>query len=275
MANDEGSAEPHLFDPRFKRILRTVEQELLLGLQKARDTTSHAGDKGASVEANVRDMLRNHLPATYEVGHGTVYDAYDDESKQTDVIITNSDHPIRYTDDRSGAYFVDGVSAVGEVKSVLTTAELDNCIEKGSAFKRLRPSLSEGDYIIGPAKASDAERSGTAPFFVFAFENKVAMKTITDRLTKAPAIPVPEGKEYDNGQGNQPQPPIDVICVLGQGFYIFAPPGDVPLKIYIGAERITGWVGVGDLLPHLQLLWGCYTPQCREFIAPLRFSGRT
>src|ERR1700757_66985 len=172
MAN---TAEPsHIFNPRFRRILRTVEQELLLALNKARETTSHPGDKGGTVEAAVRHILRQHMPATFGVGNGKVYDAFDDESMQTDVIITNGDHPISYPDDKSGAYVIDGVSAVGEVKSVLTTGELDDCIEKGTAFKRLRQTTREGDFFSSPqGRSLFEEMGGTPPFFVLAFENKV------------------------------------------------------------------------------------------------------
>ncbi len=39
-----------------------------------------------------------------------VYDAYGDGSRQTDVIITNPDHPLSFPEDKSGTYVVDGVS---------------------------------------------------------------------------------------------------------------------------------------------------------------------
>lgn len=205
-------------------------------------------DKGDIVEVAVRDMLKEHLPATFGVGTGTVYDAYDDESLQADVIITNGDHPLRYPQDTPGAYIIDGVSAVGEVKSVLTTGELADCIEKGTAFKRLRQTTRAGDLIPdSQGRNLQIEMGCTPPFFVLAIENKVAMETIHERLQAAPAVPVPQGKEFDAGNGNGPQPPIDVVCLLGQGVLLYLRPGDVPLQMYTAdKQRVTGWVGISD-----------------------------
>lgn len=240
----------NLTGTRFERILATVEKELRLALDKARDTTSHGGDKGSNVEAAARDVLRQYMPASFGVGHGTVYDAYDDESRQTDVIITNADHPISYPDDKSGAYIIDGASAVGEVKSVLTTAELDNCIEKASVFKRLRPTTREGDHMTSPqVRALYEEMGGTPPFFVIAFENKVAMTTLHQRLSAMTPIPVPDGKGFDDGKGNAPQPPIDAVCLLGEGVMWNLRPGDVPMQISTVGQRVTGWVGIPNAAP--------------------------
>jgi len=136
----------NLTGTRFERILITVEQQLQLALDQARQTTSHSGDMGASVEVATRKVLSQYLPASFGVGHGKVYDAYDDESAQTDVIITNPDHPLSYPNDQPGAYIIDGVSAVGEVKSRFTTSELDDCIAKASMYKRLRQTIrGDGD----------------------------------------------------------------------------------------------------------------------------------
>lgn len=254
----ENDAEPgdgkptisNLTGTRFERILATVEKELRLALDKARDTTSHAGDKGSNVEAAVRDVLRQYMPASFGVGNGKVYDAYDDESRQTDVIITNADHPISYPDDQSGAYIIDGVAAVGEVKSVLTTTALDDCIKKGSVFKRLRPSLAEGDHIPSPqVHALYEEMGGTPPFFVIAFENEVAMTTLHDLLSAMTHVPVPDGKGFDDGKGNAPQPPIDAVCLLGEGVLWNLRPGNVPIQISAGRQRVAGWVAFPSAAP--------------------------
>ena len=114
---------------RFEQILLTVEQGLRLKLDEARFKTSHAGDigqgeqskvsggHGQTVESATRTSLQTYLPRNFGVGHGKLYDAYGDESAQTDIIITNQDHPFSYPPEVNGAYLIDGVAAVGEVKS--------------------------------------------------------------------------------------------------------------------------------------------------------------
>jgi hypothetical protein len=71
-------------------------------------------------------MLRGYLPSGFGVGHGFVYDAYGDGSRQTDVIITNPDHPLTYPEDKAGPHVVDGVAAAGEVKAMLDVGTLDD-----------------------------------------------------------------------------------------------------------------------------------------------------
>jgi len=103
------------------------------------------------------------------------------------------------------------------VKAVLDVIGLDDCIRKGSAFKRLRMSFNVADGIHPAVMPYFNERGAVSPFLVIAFENKVAMSTLKDRLSSAPLVPVPKGKENDDGRGNNPQPPIDAVCLLGRG----------------------------------------------------------
>jgi hypothetical protein len=201
---------------RFQKILQTVEQKLVLSLAEARDTTSHSGDKGANVEAETRAVLQQYLPNTFGISHGKVYDEYGDESAQADVVVTNADHPFSYPQDKAGAFIIEGVAAVGEVKSVLTTDELERCINAGAQFKRLRQTFQNGDNVRSPlTHALLKETAGTPPFFVIAFENKIADDTLLERLRDAALVEVPAGKEAN---GSVSLHPIDCVCLLGQGF---------------------------------------------------------
>ena len=67
----------------------------------------------------MRKELSGFLPSSFSVGHGFIYDAYGDGTKQTDLIITNPDNPITYPEDQAGTYVIDGVSAAGEMKAGL------------------------------------------------------------------------------------------------------------------------------------------------------------
>jgi hypothetical protein len=99
---------------RFEKVLATVEQDLRSALDKGRLESDHSLTIGEQAEAAVRAALGGYLPSGFGIGHGFVYDAYGDGSRQTDVIITNPDHPLSFPEDRSGTYVVDGVSAAAK-----------------------------------------------------------------------------------------------------------------------------------------------------------------
>ena len=129
----------NLTGSRFEEILIHLETQLLAELPKARAATSHRGDKGAKVEAATRELLSERLSSNLWVGCGKVYDAFGGESGQTDIIVANQDQPFGYPKHVPGEYLIEGVSAVGEIKSKLTIAELRKSIDLATKYKSLRP----------------------------------------------------------------------------------------------------------------------------------------
>jgi hypothetical protein len=153
---------------------------------RARLESNHSTTIGDGAEEPVRNVLRSYLPSGYGVGKGHVYDAYGDGSRQTDVVITNPDHPLSFPEGRSGTYVVDGVSAAGEVKSCLDVGALDDCIEKGRAFKQLRMTVNESDHVMTTKEQAYMKQIGLVPpYFAIAFENKIANDTFGERLQDA------------------------------------------------------------------------------------------
>ena len=59
------------------------------------------------------------------------------------------------------------------------------------------------------------------PYFVLAFANKMKVDTLCERLQGAGLISPPPGKSDDpKDDGHAPQPPLDAVCVLGQGVFL-------------------------------------------------------
>jgi Domain of unknown function (DUF6602) len=104
MSSSDNAPATNLTGLRFEKILINAEQSLRLALDKARLESDHGLSIGEQAETAVRDMLRSLLPAGYSVGAGHVYDAYGDRSKQTDVVITNPEHPLSFPEGRAGTY---------------------------------------------------------------------------------------------------------------------------------------------------------------------------
>lgn len=226
---------------RFHNILGNVEQELQTALAKARAESDHSLTVGEQAEAAVRDTLRAYLPSGYGVGYGHVYDAYGDGSRQTDVIVTNPEHPLSFPEGRAGTYVVDGVSAAGEVKARFDVGALDDCIKKGTAFKRLRMTINESDHVITVKEQAYMKQIGLVPpYFVVVFDNKVADDTLGQRLQDAGLVPPPDGKSMgEDDQAATPQPPLDAVCILGRGVWLYLRP-DNPMGIKVGIEKPDG-----------------------------------
>jgi hypothetical protein len=239
------------FGLRFEKILTTLEEDLRSSLKRARLESDHKPTIGEGGEAAVRAMLRTCLPSGFGVGHGHVYDAYGDGSRQTDVIITNPDHPLSYSEDKSGPHVVDGVAAAGEVKATLDVGALDDCIAKGTEFKKLRMCINGSDRSVTVKHQEFLRQMGLCPpFVVWAFDNKVAIKTLLDRLGAAQLVPPPDGKSLGpQDDANEPQPPLDLICVLGQGVCLNIRPNN-PMGILL-MKRLPDQ----DPIPHHGWVW--------------------
>jgi hypothetical protein len=224
---------------RFETILTNAEQSIRLDLDRARLESSHSGTIGDHTEAAVRKALRGYVPATYSVGEGHVYDAYGDGSQQTDVVITNQDHPLTFPEGRSGTYLVDGVAAVGEVKTRLDSKELDDCITKGTTFKGLRMTGREGDFVLNVKEQAYLRQMGMVPpFFVIAIDCTLKPETVSKKLMKAGLVSPPAGKSAGPlDDADTPQPPVDAICILGKGVHLYIRPDNPFGMKIVGAPQ--------------------------------------
>jgi hypothetical protein len=125
--SDAGIGRVRLIEPK-DQVLRAhiaqVEQQMRSELAKARATFAHNAYRGDEGEAAFRSVLRQFLPRRFELGHGEVIDSFGWRSAQTDVVIANEDHPFIFSPDKPGLFLIEGVSAAGEVKAVLTRQKL-------------------------------------------------------------------------------------------------------------------------------------------------------
>ncbi|CDQ44836.1 DUF6602 domain-containing protein [Mycolicibacterium neoaurum] len=235
MSDEQATEANYTLDLRFHKILAAVEQELQTALAKARLESDHGTTVGDGAEDAVRSTLRDYLPSGYSVGKGIVYDAYGDGSRQTDVVIANPDHPLSFPAGKSGTYVVDGVAAAGEVKSCLDIAKLKDSIAKGTIFKQLRMTGGESDSVMTPKDQAYMKQIGMVPpYFVIAFDNKVAEGTMAEHLRNAGLIEPPAGKSLgEHDWADTPQPPLDAICILGKGVWLFLRP-DNPMGFQFG-----------------------------------------
>ncbi len=151
----------------------------------------HNGDTGQNRETILRDWLIRHLPrkVTPELG-GKIIDQQENITKQLDIIIHSNDVP-HFGAFPKSYFFVEGVSSVLEVKSVLTSKTLQDAVQNLATVKICRNS-SPGSIIIGQQRV--CPRTG-----IFAYEtNYKSIEKIVTALQR-----------YENGG----IPPVDFVCI--------------------------------------------------------------
>lgn len=106
---------------------------------------------GAAKEGPARTQLERLLPGGIEVGSGIVVDSYGHVSKQQDIVIYESLCPVfAHSDAPEATYYpVEGVIAVGEVKSGLGKVELADAVSKCVSVKNLRRRAEPFDDELG------------------------------------------------------------------------------------------------------------------------------
>lgn len=173
-------------DPVVTRRLREAlaSQDIVLqaSLAKSRSDFNHAGNKGDAVESAVRQFIRAHLPRKFDIGTGEVIDRFGNRSPQADVIILNDEQPFVHPPETHGVYLAEGVSAVGEVKAVMGSKELNDILDKAERVKAIRPTTPLGSTVRG--SRGDLERFvDKLPFFALALEASVSFERIHELLT--------------------------------------------------------------------------------------------
>ena len=181
-----------------------VGERLVLAFEDAAQATTPSLVGGAR-EVPVRKQLEQILPRGIAVGSGCVIDSYGNASQQTDVILYERDicpvFSVNNTPETT-YYPCEGVIAVGEIKSSLNTATLEDSFAKISSVKSLRryivtppPKLEflptggrvivHRDYgstarpSVIRASNSDPERDEYKQIFGFVLSGKLALKPQT------------------------------------------------------------------------------------------------
>ena len=225
--------------------MEKLESEMRHQFEVTRAKCEHSGNKGANAETILRNFLREYLPRRYGIGHGEIIDTQGRRSAQTDIVIVTDEHPFTFIADQVGFFFIEGVFATGEVKSVLTSQELDIALINASKFRELKCD-ARGMTMLWSLNDSDHKRFvNNPPYFLFAFETQVAKETVRQSLMR------------------QTKRSIDAVFILNQGAILDFGDGNGSLQ-YMKADgtKLLGWNCISDsnTLSHL-LLWLSVMPE--------------
>ena len=167
----------------------------------------HSALRGRVREIVVDRLMQPFLPSAFEVGTGKIADSKGFRSRETDLVIYSKAvlPPVLYSG-RDGVFPAEASFYAIEVKSTVTSQEVDDAIEKARELGKL--TYTSGEY-------DDAGRSTPHPFLpiipaLFGFSSDLAEggKSDLDRYL-----------ERDSGGGSSPS--ITVICIVGRGYWWF------------------------------------------------------
>src|SRR6266498_1248304 len=120
----------------------------------------HHGERGRANELALTQVLQRLLPSSVGIGSGIVIDSNDRHSRQTDVVVYDrANQPSVLAQTTQVLFPVESVYLVIEVKSTLSTKELEDCFIKHAEMEELEPA---GGHVR-PVYALLAYTSGVSP----------------------------------------------------------------------------------------------------------------
>ncbi len=122
-----------------------IGKRLVAAFEEAKEGTHPHVVSGAKENA-ARKLLEGLLPDGIGVGSGFVFDSQKRVSKQCDIIIYEKSTALKvpFSEDVSNAYYnCESVIAVGEIKSVASTKEIKDTLQKFEELGTLRRRISD------------------------------------------------------------------------------------------------------------------------------------
>jgi hypothetical protein len=187
--------------------ISSLEAQLRNRLQEIRGSFEQAGVKGDVVEASFRKLLRQFLPRSTGIGHGEIIDTEGRRSKQTDVVVVSDEHPFTFEAEVAGLFFIEGVLAAGEVKTVLESTNLQEALASSRVFRDL--IMNPGSGRETPSDTDSKRYYVSPPWFLFALESRLSL----DKLQS-------EMEAFIGGSGWDINKTVDAVFVLDRGWLI-------------------------------------------------------
>ena len=215
-------------------ILRQEEGRLVSELESIRAMFDHAGNKGTSAEREFRDFLRRYMPGDNKVGHGEVFDIDGRTAKQTDAVVANQFHVALQADwEQPQKFTIESVQCAAEVKASLTDVEsLRDCFDKAKAFKSLLVKPRQSMLLMSMGD-DDRRFLQRRPYFAFAFESRITLEYMYDRLTA-----------WDEELRQVERPVLDGLFVLSRGSLVHVGTGKGKLVVRDAeGDALTGYIG--------------------------------
>lgn len=155
----------------------------LFELYRNTSQLDHPGEKGLLRELVVRRLLLSLLPPHFGVGTGIIVDAWERQSRQTDLIIFDRRLlPSILVEESRGIFPMDAVLRTVEVKSRLSRNNVEEAVQAAS---RLHPNNPEGLKMVTYGKLPGGRSNYPfASLFAFASDWNVSYEDLPDSFKK-------------------------------------------------------------------------------------------
>lgn len=185
------------------RNLVLAKVQAAMGAAEALRKIKHKGLKGQLREILIRDLFRPLYPSDIGVGTGEIISARNEHSNQIDVVLYDkSILPPILMEENSGMFPIESVLYTVEIKSILTASAIKSAHETAKQISNM--------FYLSPlgTKQNPREpyRCAKLHFTLFAFNSDLSLNGKN------------EIQRYNELRGND-YPFIDVICVVGRGYW--------------------------------------------------------
>lgn len=132
--------------PTFSSAVENEMARAIADLNEARQLLQHQPSVGAVVEQAVERLIRRFIPDSLTVTAGFAVNAAGEMSRQQDLLVVRNERtgPLA-TYAGFGVYPVENVIAAIEVKTTLTTSEIDSAFDAVASVRTLAPDTPGRD----------------------------------------------------------------------------------------------------------------------------------
>jgi hypothetical protein len=209
-----------------------ARENALVAISRIPANSGHSLHKGTPREAFVREFLQSHLSENVAVGTGEIIDANSQpgaQRNQYDIVIYRKSYPKLDFGGGISGFLIESVIATVEVKSTLSSTDLEQAIKAAKNAKSL-VSNTTTSFMAGyvPPKILN---------YVVAYDGPAQMQTVYNWIPQIHAslglavtdLPQELGQRHQTAA-----PSIDGVFVLNKGFIYF---DNVPTGLAIDQAR--------------------------------------
>jgi hypothetical protein len=206
----------------LKLYLQELSEQIKAETKLIRATFNNNTNKGNGFETVIRNLISTYLPSMYNVTQGETIDTFDTHSGQTDLLIVQDFHWRGHSDGRPNLIFYDLLTGIGEMKTSLTTDQLQTTIANSNLLNKFQRHQDNNNLLSGDFYDLDKSHQKPPPFFLTALTSNIALDTLATEIKTSliSMIVVLEHSTENNGliilgdtHGNQEV--VDTLNIFG------------------------------------------------------------
>ena len=175
--------------------MKSLAKVMKIKYEEVTKEIEHRGEKGTMREEIIRKFLESYLPDKYGVRRGIIICAAGIQSKQQDIIIVDKNVTPKFVNfDDVDVVPVESARVIVEVKSVLTTTELEKALVNIASVRSMQKTICNKNIV------------SKYPFgIIFAYESSITLERIKEEMIK-----------YSQENNIQDMPTL--VVVLNRGY---------------------------------------------------------